>query len=638
MIRSAVARANSNIAFIKYWGKRDEGLNLPMNSSFSMTLDSQLSTTTKIEFSPEYKKDSLVLNNKEQSGIKRERVSKHLDIIRKIAKTKLKAKVTSENSFPTGAGIASSASGFAALTAAACEALGLRLTAKQLSTIARLGSGSAARSFHDGFVEWQKGNKKNGSDSYGVQFRPASYWPELRDIIVITDEKEKKVSSRKGMQLTVKTSKLYKRRIQRVENVLKALKKAVEQKDKETLFEIIMADSDNMHATMHDTKPALDYLNKTSHKIIDLIIRMNENETLAGYNFDAGSTAHIITTFEWVDFIRDELRKIKGIKKIIVSRAGEGISVTNTSESIVKAYGKVLVYGGYGILENGTGLVVNVDKGTTTRAMFSDKDKIITHGIKNQKFAKAAIETAKDYLKSNKKILIESVNDKELNPNKNKSGFGSSATAVVSIIAAILDLHGREINTIAGRNLVCRLAKEAHSKAQGKIGSGFDISAACFGSQFFSKKRIEKAEWPNWKTVLAFTGKSASTTCLVRKINDYKKNNNKKYYKIINKCNKINKEAKFNIKKIEESQRLRKELGEKAKADIETNSQTKILQEAKEHGALFAVLPGAGGGDTILAVCKTEKERKKAINYFKKKKMHVFERVNIADKPYEILL
>ncbi|MAG08385.1 diphosphomevalonate decarboxylase [Candidatus Woesearchaeota archaeon] len=327
MIRTATVEANSNIALIKYWGKRDKKLNLPMNSSFSWTLDDQVKTTTQVSFSEDYKEDELYLDGKKQEGKKAEKVSKHLDLIRDMAETNLKARVVSSNSFPMGTGIASSASGFAALTAAACKALDLNLDYQALSALARRGSGSAARSFYSGFVEWKRGEKPDGSDSYGIQYKDGSYWSELRDIIVIVEQSEKSVSSRDGMNLTVETSSLYKERVKRIDEKIERIKRSIDNKDKESLFQIIMEDSDDLHSTMLDTTPSLDYLNETSQRIKAYVKQFNEGSIKAGYTFDAGPNAHIITTSDQVDDIVNALEKIEGIKRVIVSGYGEGIKI-----------------------------------------------------------------------------------------------------------------------------------------------------------------------------------------------------------------------------------------------------------------------------------------------------------------------
>src|SRR3989339_336721 len=157
----STAIANSNIALVKYWGKRNEKLILPFNSSISMTLDG-LYTATTVEFSEKYKQDSLSIDGGHIFGEELSKASVQLDIIRKLAKSTLKGKMVSRSNFPKSAGLASSASGFAALTLAATKALGLHLDRKELGIIARQGSGSACRSLYGGFVEWQKGTLEDG--------------------------------------------------------------------------------------------------------------------------------------------------------------------------------------------------------------------------------------------------------------------------------------------------------------------------------------------------------------------------------------------------------------------------------------------------------------------------------------------
>jgi len=145
----ATAIAPSNIAFTKYWGRKDEILRLPENGSISMCL-SNLLTTTTVEFSPNYTKDEITINGGGLEENEAERIIKHLDRVRKLANTNHKAKMVSNNNFPSGTGLSSSASGFAALSLAASKAAGLDLNEKDLSILARLGSGSACRSIPSG--------------------------------------------------------------------------------------------------------------------------------------------------------------------------------------------------------------------------------------------------------------------------------------------------------------------------------------------------------------------------------------------------------------------------------------------------------------------------------------------------------
>ena len=181
------AVANSNIAIIKYWGNSNDERVIPANNSISFTMDDQLQTKTSIKFDSKFKKDELFFNGKKAKEIETKRASYLLNILRKKAKSKLKAKIHSWNSFPTSAGLASSASGFAALTAAASKSLGLNLSLKELSIYSRFGSGSAARSIFGGAVEWIRDNSP-----YAKQLVPKEKLKNLRNVIAIIEKKEKK--------------------------------------------------------------------------------------------------------------------------------------------------------------------------------------------------------------------------------------------------------------------------------------------------------------------------------------------------------------------------------------------------------------------------------------------------------------
>ncbi len=179
--RSATAVACANIAFIKYWGNRDDALRIPANGSLSMNLDG-LYSQTRVTFSAGQEQDSLILNGVAAAGPALQRVSRFLEIVRQMGGVNLPAQVVSRNNFPTGAGIASSAAAFAALSLAASQAIGLDLDEKQLSRLARRGSGSASRSVPGGFVEWLAGS--SDEDSYAVSIAPPTHW-DLRDCIAI---------------------------------------------------------------------------------------------------------------------------------------------------------------------------------------------------------------------------------------------------------------------------------------------------------------------------------------------------------------------------------------------------------------------------------------------------------------------
>ena len=313
----ATATANSNIAFVKYWGKKDNKLNIPMNPSISMTLDENLSTKTTVEFSEKYSTDEFKLNNEKQTDNKLDRVSKFLDLVRRKANTKLKAKVVSNNTFPTGSGIASSASGFAALATASCNALNLNITEKELSALARQGSGSATRSIYGGFVEWE--------GEYSEQIKDENHWSELRDVVVVVSNEEKPISSREAMQISVEKSKLYKERVKNIHKTLDLVRIAIQDKNFPELAKLIMQDSDSMHACINET--GIQYLNDASHKIKQIIKTLNNTQIKASYSFDAGPNAHIITLEKHISEIKQSLSKESYIN-LIISKPGKGVRLT----------------------------------------------------------------------------------------------------------------------------------------------------------------------------------------------------------------------------------------------------------------------------------------------------------------------
>ena len=345
---ATTAIGTPNIAFIKYWGKRDDsGLNTPNNSSISMTLDETLSTKTSVLFSERLGKDALYINGDEEP-IEGGRISEKsaylkriLDHMKRIAGVDHHALIVSENSFPSGAGIASSASGAATLVFALSEALNLEMSRKEMSITARQISGSACRSLFGGIVKWRAGTEKDGSDSYAEQVFDSSYWPELIDIIAIVDSSKKRVSSSAGHAATVKTSVLYGARPAFAENGVSEIERAVAAKDLNRLSMAIMRDSNNMHATMLDTWPPIMYLSDASKDIIYKVHELNESEgkCIAGYTFDAGPNAHIITSEEHRDRVMETLSEIDGIRETIESHMGGGPRLLEEKDCLIDEAG-----------------------------------------------------------------------------------------------------------------------------------------------------------------------------------------------------------------------------------------------------------------------------------------------------------
>src|SRR5215212_13072 len=235
---TATAQAAPNIAFIKYWGNRDNILRLPMNGSISMNLD-KLYTRTTVSFQPSLPFDELIINGHEIRGAGLERISYILDIVRGMANLHERAEVISENNFPSGAGIASSASAFAALALAGSKAAGLRLSEPDLSRLARRGSGSASRSIPGGFVEWQAGT--NDEDSFAFSIAEPNHW-NLVDCVVIVSASHKKIGSTEGHGIAA-TSPLQVARVADAPRRLEICRNAILEQDFNAFASIVELDS-----------------------------------------------------------------------------------------------------------------------------------------------------------------------------------------------------------------------------------------------------------------------------------------------------------------------------------------------------------------------------------------------------------
>ncbi|XP_004600545.1 diphosphomevalonate decarboxylase [Sorex araneus] len=297
-----------NIAVIKYWGKRDEELILPINSSLSVTLhQDQLKTTTTAAISKAFTKDRIWLNGREED-VTQPRLQACLREIRRLAEKRrrssggedplthdYKVHVASVNNFPTAAGLASSAAGYACLAYALARVYGVD---DDLSEVARRGSGSACRSLYGGFVEWQMGQQADGKDSVARQVAPESHWPELRVLILVVSAEKKQTGSTVGMQTSVDTSALLRFRAEKVVPARMAeMVRCVKERDFPAFAQLTMKDSNQFHATCLDTFPPISYLNDTSRRVIQLVHRFNSHhgQTKVAYSFDAGPNAVIFT-------------------------------------------------------------------------------------------------------------------------------------------------------------------------------------------------------------------------------------------------------------------------------------------------------------------------------------------------------
>jgi diphosphomevalonate decarboxylase len=284
----ASAFAPVNIALAKYWGKRDEELHLPLTDSFSVALD--VGTTTTIRRASSC--DEVVFNGSvlaHDSPIY-QRLVRFLDLVRPTDSFSFFIHTT--NAVPTAAGLASSASGFAALALALNGFFGWNLDRTQLSCLARLGSGSACRSVYSGFVKWQKGSRSDGRDSYAVPFD--DWWPELRLAVLLLSSKEKPISSSEAMRRTVETSPVYELWSKRVEEDMAEIIAGVRNRDFSLFGRAVERNALTMHATMHTSWPPVCYWLEETVVAMKKIWKARENGVEVYFTMDAGPNIKLL--------------------------------------------------------------------------------------------------------------------------------------------------------------------------------------------------------------------------------------------------------------------------------------------------------------------------------------------------------
>ncbi|KAF7586770.1 diphosphomevalonate decarboxylase [Aspergillus hancockii] len=330
----ATTTAPVNIAVIKYWGKRDATLNLPTNSSLSVTLSQRsLRTLTTASCSAKYPTaDELILNGKPQDIQSSKRTLACLSNLRSLRQEmevadpslpKLSVhplRIVSENNFPTAAGLASSAAGFAALVRAVADLYQLPQSPRDLSRIARQGSGSACRSLMGGYVAWRSGTLADGSDSLAEEVAPASHWPEMRALVLVVSAEKKDVPSTEGMQTTVATSNLFATRAATVvPERMAAIETAIQNRDFPAFAEITMRDSNSFHATCLDSWPPIFYMNDVSRAAVRLVHDINNavGRTVCAYTYDAGPNSVIY-------YLEKDSELVAGTVKAILGARSEG--------------------------------------------------------------------------------------------------------------------------------------------------------------------------------------------------------------------------------------------------------------------------------------------------------------------------
>ncbi|EMF0287080.1 diphosphomevalonate decarboxylase [Enterococcus hirae] len=318
------ARAYTNIALIKYWGKKNESLILPMNNSLSLTLDA-FYTETEVSFSEAYTEDQFYLDNQLQDEKATKKISTFLDIAREKAGTTKKAKVISQNFVPTAAGLASSASGLAALAGACNEALKLGLDDQALSRLARRGSGSACRSIFGGFVEWEKGH--DDQSSYAHPISSDGFEDHLAMVFLLLNEQKKDVSSRDGMRRTVETSSFYQGWLDSVEADLYQLKQAIKTKNFQLLGETMEQNGLKMHGTTLAARPPFTYWSPDSLKAMQAVRDLRNQGIPCYFTMDAGPNVKVLVQKVHLDKVKTAFSDLFSSQQVISAFAGPGMTI-----------------------------------------------------------------------------------------------------------------------------------------------------------------------------------------------------------------------------------------------------------------------------------------------------------------------
>lgn len=316
-MKKTTIKASSDIALIKYWGKKDEALRLPENGSISLIL-AGLDTVTTVEFSEKLTQDEVMIQGESEEG-EAGRAVKHLDRIRGLANKKIFAKVVSQNTFPKGTGLSSSGSGFAALTIAATRAIGLELNEKEMSILARQGSGTACRCVCGGVVEWKDGDSSETSYSESI-FTP--YYFDIRDVVAVVDEGKKSVSSSQG-HTTAGTSPFFGERQRLIKEKIEALRSAIEERNFDELGSLVEAEALEFHSILLTSRPPLIAWYPGTVEVMLAVQEMRREGIKAYFTINTGFNLHVLTLPEYEDRVKERLERLTLVKKTITAKIGD---------------------------------------------------------------------------------------------------------------------------------------------------------------------------------------------------------------------------------------------------------------------------------------------------------------------------
>ena len=317
----STARANVNVALVKYWGKRDTALNLPATGSISLTLDG-LGAEAAVAFGGGGEADRLVIDGVDASGGEATRLTRFLDVVRAAAGRRERATVAMRGTVPRGIGLASSAAAFAALALAASRAAGLALDPPGLSALARRGSGSAARSIFGGFVEWHRGERADGVDSFAEPLAPVDHW-DVRTVVAVTSTAPKAVSSRDGMLRTA-ASPFYPAWVAGAEADLAETRAAIRARDLEALGLVAEHSALKMHAAALAARPPLVYWRPATIECIHRVWALRAEGVAAFFTIDAGPQVKVLCAPAEAQRVAAALEAVPGVERIITCGPGRG--------------------------------------------------------------------------------------------------------------------------------------------------------------------------------------------------------------------------------------------------------------------------------------------------------------------------
>jgi diphosphomevalonate decarboxylase len=317
------AEAFANIALIKYWGKMNRAGNYPAVPSLSLTL-SGLRTLTTVELREDLLEDEVLLDGEHARLRPRERVIQMLDVVRARTQKTQRARVTSQNEFPTAAGLASSSSGFAALACASNAAFDAKLSVAEQSSLARAASASAARSLYGGFVAFEL-----GADA-AEPLAPPDYW-DLVLLVAVTAAGKKPIGSTEAMNGTRDTSPYYPTWVSHAPTLFATAKQAILKRDLACLGEAMEQSTLMMHATMHTARPSIIYENAASLAVIHTVRALRHAGTEAYFTMDAGPHVKVLCRAADAPRVREQLTAVDGVREVLSAKPGQPARILSAS-------------------------------------------------------------------------------------------------------------------------------------------------------------------------------------------------------------------------------------------------------------------------------------------------------------------